>query len=87
MANYGPTWLDRLILRQIPADWDSRVTSSYIAERVPGLNSREVAARIRRKLDNRYVECRRLPTYRYLLIYRLKPGLILGEDVLREADL
>jgi len=86
VANYGLTWLDRLILRQIPADWESRVTSSYISERVPGLNSREVAARIRRKLDEKFVECRKLPSYRYLLIYRLKPGMILGEDVLREAD-
>ncbi len=87
MANYIPTWLDRLILRQIPADWDSHVTSSIIAERVPGLNSKEVAARIKRKLDHKFVECRKVPPYRWSLIYRLKPGLILGENVLREADL
>jgi hypothetical protein len=83
MANYGLTWLDRRILRHIPADWESRVTSSYIAERVPGLSSKEVAYRIKRKLEHRYVESRRGPPY----IFRLKPGLILGEDLLREVDL
>jgi hypothetical protein len=83
----GPTWLDRLILRQIPADWDSRVNSGYIAERVPRLNSKEVANRIKNKLEHRFVECRKVPPYRWSLIYRLKPGLILGENVLREADL
>ena len=83
MANHEPTWLDCLILRQIPADWESNVTSRYIAERVPGLTALEVTARIKRKLEHRYVECRMGPPY----VFRIKPGLILGEDVLREADL
>ena len=83
MANYGLTWLDRRILRHIPPDWDSRVTSRYIAERMPGLTTLQVAARIKRKLEHRYVESRMVPPY----IHRLKPGLILGEDLLREVDL
>ena len=80
MANYIPTWLDRLILRQIPADY---VTSSYIAERVPGLTALEVTARIKKNLEHRYVEKRMGPPH----MFRLKPGLILGENVIREADL
>ena len=82
----GPTWLDRLILRQIPADWDGRVTSGYIAERVPRLNSKEVANRIKNKLEHRFVECRKVPPYRWSLIYRLKPGLILDAYLVGEAN-
>jgi len=82
MANDGPTWLDREILRHIPVDWDSRVTSSFIAERVPGLSSKMVANRIKKRLEHSYVESRMVPPY----IYRLKPGLLLGPDATREAE-
>ena len=78
----GLTWVDRLILRQIPADWDSHVTSGFIAERVPWLSSKEVAARIKKRLEHSYVESRIEPPK----IYRLKPGLIIGTIPAGEAE-
>ena len=78
----GLTWVDRLILRHIPADWDGNVTSCFIAERVPWLSSKEVAARIKKRLEHRYVESRRVPPK----IYRLKPGLIIGTVLAGEVD-
>ena len=82
MANYGPTWLDRLILRLMPADWDGRVTSGYIADRVPGLTALEATACIKKNLVHRFVEIRKVPP----CTFRLKPGLILGVNVFWEAD-
>lgn len=78
----GLTWVDRLILRQIPADWDSHVTSGFIAERVPWLSSKEVAARIKKRLEHSYVEARMEPPK----IYRLKPGLVIGTVLAGEAE-
>jgi hypothetical protein len=64
----------KIILSILPRKWDLRFTSNYISMRVPWLSSRQVAAYIKRNLELKYVESRKiLCESTRLKIYRIKP--------------
>jgi hypothetical protein len=66
--------LNKLILSILPLDWDDRFTSKYISDRVPGLGSRGVAAYIKRNLEYRYVESRKVQyNHTWIKVYRINP--------------
>ena len=68
--------INKLILGILPFDWDDRFTSKYISDRVPGLDSRGVAVYIKRNLEYKYVESRKVPyNHTWIKVYRIKPGV------------
>ena len=81
MAGREPE-VTRIILSILPKKWDLRFTSNYISMRVPWLSSRQVAAYIKRNLELKYVESRKiLCESTRLKIYRIKPGADIGSII------